>query len=139
VNVLYRGDSQINFYVPGNAAVGAGTLTATNAAGISSTAPVTVTATDPGIFAVRQNGGYLEIYATGLGPTLTAGGYNVTTAMPVVFVGSTPLTPAFSGLAPGVAGLYQVNVQLPAGMGGTVPVVLASGQTYSNEVRVTLQ
>jgi uncharacterized protein (TIGR03437 family) len=139
VTLLYRADSQINFYVPPNVSLGPGTLAVTTAAGIAVTAPVTLTATDPGIFAVRQNAGFLEIYATGLGPTQAVGSYNVTTTTPVVFVGSTALTPAFSGLAPGFTGLYQVNVQLPPSAAGTVPVSVTSGQTYSNEIRVTLQ
>ncbi len=141
VKVFYQSDTQLNFYVPAGAALGAGTLTATNAAGVTATARVTVTATDPGIFpgAVIQAGGYLEIYCTGLGPTRASGGLNVTTVTPVVYLGSTPLTPVFSGLAPGFMGLYQVNVLVPAGLTpGSLPVVIASGQTYSNEVRISV-
>jgi uncharacterized protein (TIGR03437 family) len=60
--------------------------------------------------------------------------------VPAVYVGATALTPAFSGLAPGFTGLYQINVQLPDGLApGTLPVIVTSGQQYSNTVPVTLQ
>jgi uncharacterized protein (TIGR03437 family) len=140
VTLLYRGASQINFYVPPEAALGPGTLTVANAAGIAVSARVTVTAADPGIFAIVPGGGYLVVYCTGLGPTRRSGGFNVTTVVPAVYVGATALTPAFSGLAPGFTGLYQINVQLPDGLApGTLPVIVTSGQQYSNTVPVTLQ
>ena len=87
-----------------------------------------------------QGGDYLVIYCTGLGPTHSSGSFSVTSVVPAVYLGATALTPAFSGLAPGFTGLYQINVQLPDGLApGTLPVIVTSGQQYSNTVPVTLQ
>uniref|UniRef100_Q01WR6 IPT/TIG domain-containing protein n=1 Tax=Solibacter usitatus (strain Ellin6076) TaxID=234267 RepID=Q01WR6_SOLUE len=137
---LYSGDTQINFFVPPSTALGTGTLTVTNAAGVTATAGVTVTAADPGIFAIVQTGDYLVIYGTGLGPTRASGDFIVTTVQPTVYLGSTPVAPAFSGLTPGFVGLYQVNVQLPPGLvRGAMPVTITSGQKYSNAYQFTVQ
>jgi len=61
-------------------------------------------------------GDYIEIYCTGLGPTRLSGGLSLTTATPTVYIGATPVSAAFAGLAPGFVGLLQVNVQVPAGV-----------------------
>lgn len=76
-------------------------------------------------------GDYLQIYATGLGaatPNGDPGGAGLATgsappasgsplyatvAAPIVTIGGQPATVLFSGLAPGFAGLYQVDIQLP--------------------------
>ncbi|HEY1495300.1 MAG TPA: hypothetical protein VGF49_12200, partial [Candidatus Solibacter sp.] len=103
-------------------------------------AGVTVTASDPGLFAVVQTSDYLVIYCTGLGPTRASGDLNVTTVVPTVYLGSTAVAPTFSGLAPGFVGLYQVNVQLPPGIArGAMPVTVTSGQKYSNAFQFTVQ
>ncbi|MCU1235083.1 MAG: hypothetical protein JWP63_3050, partial [Candidatus Solibacter sp.] len=153
---FYRDDKQINFYVPATATPGPGTLTVTNAAGVTAGIPVTITAADPGIFpgAVVHAGtvvsadttpvtagDYLEIYCTGLGPTrVSANGLNLTAVTPTIYIGSTPLLPAYSGLAPGFVGLYQIDVQIPAGLpAGRLPLIVTSGQTYSNEVKITVR
>lgn len=90
-----------------------------------------------------QAGDVLAIYLTGLGlatpngdpkgtPLATGqvapvGGSPLyeTTATPSVIIGGVPATTVyFSGLAPGFAGLYQINVQVPPGItnGDDVPV-----------------
>jgi uncharacterized protein (TIGR03437 family) len=99
-------------------------------------------------------GEYLAIYANGLGPLEPAiaanAGPRASLAAPtdqvVVFVGNTPLTPSFTGLAPGLAGVYQVNVQLIQGVmtGDTVPVyvevILSDGTVMrSNTVTVAIR
>jgi uncharacterized protein (TIGR03437 family) len=155
VRLLYQSDTQINFYVPPDASVGAGTLAVVNAAGVTATARVTLTAADPGIFAgavvhagtsvsadstPARAGEYLEIYCTGLGPTRAADGLNPTTERPTVYLGGTGLTPSYSGLAPGFVGLYQVDVQVPVGTApGIVPLVISSGTSNSNTVRIQVQ
>lgn len=85
----------------------------------------------PVILAVRRAaGGYLEIYATGLGltdPPATAGTggaasepYNLV-VLPVsvrlrAAQGEFTLQPLYAGLAPSLPGCYQVNVRLPEGV-----------------------
>ena len=95
-------------------------------------------------------GDYLSIYCTGLGtvtPTIAAGAAasypplyntdNTTTAT----VGGIEANVAFSGLAPGFAGLYQVNVVVPAGVtaGPSVPVVVTVAGAPSAPVTVAIQ
>ncbi|MBL8241040.1 MAG: hypothetical protein JNM66_26700 [Bryobacterales bacterium] len=86
-------------------------------------------------------GEVLIIYCNGLGltnPPATAGAGApfsplAITANPVtVTIGDRDATVLFAGLAPGFAGLYQINAQVPAGIaaGAAVPVVLTvAGQT----------
>jgi uncharacterized protein (TIGR03437 family) len=85
-------------------------------------------------------GDYIEIYGTGLGPTRISGSLSLTTLQPTVYIGATPVSAAFSGLAPGFVGLYQVDVQIPAGLPlGTLPLAITSGSTYSNTVNIAVQ
>src|ERR1019366_3750263 len=61
-------------------------------------------------------GDYIEIYCTGLGPTRNSGGLSLPTLQPTVYIGATPVSAAYSGLAPGFVGLYQVDARIPAGL-----------------------
>ena len=82
-----------------------------------------------------RRGQFIEIYATGLGrvtdppdagePALSDP-LSETFVMPVVTIGGVRAVVAFSGLAPGFAGLYQVNAQVPeaAPTGPAVPVMI---------------
>jgi trimeric autotransporter adhesin len=82
-------------------------------------------------------GGYISLYATGEGQTAPAGmdgKLGSTPTRPVLPVSVTvdgmPATVLYAGGAPGqVAGLMQLNVQIPDGVqpGGYVPVVLQVG------------
>jgi uncharacterized protein (TIGR03437 family) len=45
----------------------------------------------------------------------------------------------FAGLAPGFAGLWQVNVTLPTGMTGAVPVIVSVAGVASNTVTVWVE
>jgi len=153
--LLYVSDTQINFYLPQNTPVGSATLTVMTPSGTPATAAVNVIALAPGIFpgaVVRagtferadvvpvQAGDYLEIYCTGLGPTRDVAGLQRTTVTPVVFIGSTPVTPIYSGLAPGYVGLYQVNVQVPAGLAPGIQTLLMSvSLAHSNQVQIKVQ
>ena len=90
-------------------------------------------------------GDFIQIYATGLGKATPNGdpagtplptgsiapsdGTAVyqTVAAPTVTIGGVQASVSFSGLAPGFAGLYQVNTQVPAGAatGNDVPISVA--------------
>jgi trimeric autotransporter adhesin len=97
-------------------------------------------------------GEYLSVYCSGLGalsnapadgePAPSTPPFAVTISTPVVTVGGVNATlVSYSGLAPGLVGLYQVNVQLPAGApsGSAVPVQIQVGNTVSNTVTIAVQ
>ena len=123
IPLLYASPGQINAQLPYTLAPG---LADVSVAG-SLPERVRIQSAAPGVFAVtgdQRPGGRLSIYATGLGPVtppLAAGAaapaapLSRTVVEPVVTVGGIRATVTFSGLAPGFAGLYQVDVIVPDG------------------------
>src|ERR1700691_1814011 len=95
-------------------------------------------------------GDILTIYCSGLGAVTNmpvdgsaAGSSSLSYVQsPVsVTVGGQSAAPLFAGLAPGFVGLYQVNVQLPAGVaaGNAVPVVVSTANLNSNTATIAVQ
>jgi len=95
-------------------------------------------------------GDALVIYCSGLGPVdppVADGGAAPLSTLshtvnPVtVTIGGQPAQVLFAGLAPGFAGLYQVNIVVPAGIpsGVNVPVVLTTAGFSSAPVTVAIQ
>jgi uncharacterized protein (TIGR03437 family) len=82
------------------------------------------------------------IYSTGLGPVNqpialgapAPGNPPATVTTPVsVTIGGQNAVVQFAGLTPGLVGLYQVNVVVPAGVtGSAVPVVIVQNGVSSN-------
>ncbi len=102
----------------------------------------------------RRGTDYLEVFATGLGPVVGSNGEappaDAAAPLTTVYRTVSPVTATlggvdapvvFAGLTPSLVGLYQVNVQVPAGApaGGAVPLVLTVGGVVSNEVTVAIQ
>ena len=58
-----------------------------------------------------------------------------------VTIGGLPVTVLFSGLTPGIAGLYVVDVQIPStvGIGNAIPITLTIAGVVSNTVTVAIQ
>jgi uncharacterized protein (TIGR03437 family) len=155
LRLLFVSDTQINFYAPQDAPPGAGSLTVQTPSGALASAGVTVTPAQPGIFAGAvlragtgvsaatapvPRGAYIEIYCTGLGATRSVSGLQWTAVTPVVFVGGAQAKVTFSGLAPGYAGLYQVNAEVPAEASvGMQPVTVSLNQLRSNAVGIIVQ
>jgi uncharacterized protein (TIGR03437 family) len=155
VRPFYASDTQVNFYVPAATPLGASVITVNAPSGLQVSSTINLVSVQPGIFdgavvhagtevsalstPVRA-GDYIEIYCTGLGPTRISGGLSLTTLQPTVYLGATPVSAAYSGLAPGFVGLYQVDVQIPAGLSsGVLPLVIVSGGTSSNTARIAVQ
>jgi uncharacterized protein (TIGR03437 family) len=87
-------------------------------------------------------GDYIELYITGVGQTnpsgadgtINAGTLPVPIASVTVTIGGQTANVNFAGGAPGtVAGVFQVNAQIPAGVtaGSAVPVVVRVGSSDS--------
>lgn len=130
------GQEQINFQVPYELA-GNTTATVVVTANGQSSAPVSVPLVEnrPEIFVVTRSGDTATLWATGLGPVTNApatGRPSPSSPLAMVLadvsvtVGGLPATVSFAGLAPNFAGLYQVNVTLPAGVGSGAPVVVTT-------------
>ncbi len=96
-----------------------------------------------------QRGEVLLVFASGLGPVqppVTAG--QAAPAEPLALVtqttaatiGGASAPVQFAGLAPGFAGLYQVNVQVPAGVSsGEAALRISAGNQSSNAVTITVR
>jgi uncharacterized protein (TIGR03437 family) len=83
-------------------------------------------------------GSVVTLYGTGEGVLFPSGsegriGAGERPVQPVnVLIGEIPVTPDYAGVSPGsVVGLLQLNVRIPAGVSGSVPVVLNVGGVAS--------
>jgi uncharacterized protein (TIGR03437 family) len=165
--LLYAGPNQINFLVPillsGNA-----TVTVTAGGGQTLARNVSVRDTAPGIFVlpqgraatVNQDGSVnsadhtappssvVAVYATGLGavnPPVPIGAQAPTDSLSKVTttvtgtIGGQPATVLFAGLAPGYAGLYQVNLVVPQIAPGDYPVQISAGEATSNIATISIR
>jgi uncharacterized protein (TIGR03437 family) len=103
-------------------------------------------------------GDYIQIFVTGLGRATPGGDPNgkvlptgsvapadgsvlyQTVQKPAVTVGGVATPLLFSGIAPGYAGLYQVNVQVPGGItpGDDVPIVVSMPNGASDSVTIAV-
>ena len=129
--IFYTDNRQINFLAPSSVSGAEATLVIQNVSGTLALEHVPVVAIQPGIFAAVNRGGYLEIYATGLGPVSGQS----TTNTPKVTIGGADANVLFSGLAPGFPGLYQVNAVVPDGSSGSSPVSLSVLGNPSNTIQ----
>jgi uncharacterized protein (TIGR03437 family) len=95
-----------------------------------------------------QRGEFLEIFGTGLGAVSrypfdggTLSGLSITKTPAVTIGGAAATTVLYSGLTPGAVGLYQVNVQVPAGAatGDAVPVFISLSGVTSNSVTIAVR
>jgi uncharacterized protein (TIGR03437 family) len=75
------------------------------------------------------------------GAAASANPLATTTAAPTVTIGGVQAVVTFSGLAPGFAGLYQIDAQVPAGIlaSDAVPVVVTIGGVTSNTVTIAVR
>ena len=167
----FAADGQVNAIVPFDVPLNTPQLMIVRrGSALSTPEQVVVAQAQPAVFATQTNegrvtlvdgsvvsatnpataGGALIIYCTGLGPvseSVPAGtpaptNRLVTTTNPVtVTVGGRAAQVLFAGLAPSFAGLYQVNVLVPAGVtpGAAVDLVLTVAGRSSNPVTVAVK
>ncbi len=97
-----------------------------------------------------RRGQVAQLFVNGLGPVdLTPGNGQIsssnplarTTTNPLVTIGGRPAQLLFSGLAPGIVGLYQVNVVIPtdAPTGQEVELIIQKDGVISRSSRIAVQ
>jgi len=163
--LIYVSPLQINAQVPWEVPPGSATLTVMHA-GVAASQTVTIAAAGPAIFtrpgsqqAAARNQDYtvnsqdnpvpggqaILLFGTGFGavsPAVATGAaagaepLSWVTATVTATVGGASSKVSFAGLAPGFAGLWQINVKVPAGMSGAVPVIVSAPGAASNTVTI---
>jgi uncharacterized protein (TIGR03437 family) len=168
--LFYASPSQISFQMPYEA-TGATTLTLTREDGKTTTVNINVGDAQPGLFTSDASGtgpaaatladsslltstnpatrgNVVVLYATGLGRVAPAAitGVGATAAAtcvnPVtVTIAGRTVTPDYAGLTPGYAGLYQINVRIPADLAatGNVALKVTAAGVDSNSVTIAVQ
>ena len=134
---------QVNFQLPWNLAGSSTATIAVRAYGVTGPAiEVPLSPVQPEIFVVTPTVTGFIVWATGLGPVSspqTAGEgapsspLATVAGVTTVSVNGTPMQVDFAGLAPGSAGLYQINVTAPRSASGDV--VLSVGAARSKAFR----
>jgi uncharacterized protein (TIGR03437 family) len=162
--------TQINFQVPLRAGEGAATVTVLRNGAASEPVRVAVLAAQPGVFTLDgstavvvhhqdntlaspgrplRRGEFAYLLATGLGavtsppPDGAPAPENPLARVlrPVgVILGGVPCEVLFAGLAPGLAGVYQVNFRVSGAVAsGDQPLVLIAGEARSPEARAPVE
>jgi uncharacterized protein (TIGR03437 family) len=105
----------------------------------------------PGVVSQPATAGdYLTMYCSGLGPVTNApwdgappsgGSLSYLQSSVTVTIGGQPANVLFAGLAPGFVGLYQVNLEIPAGVapGNAIPVIITAAGINSNAATIAVQ
>ncbi len=165
--LLYAGPTQINFQVPFEIPAGPATVSVSVGGVPAAAKTVTVRGAAPGLFLLAQGhaaalnqdfsvnspsrpaapGGVILAYLTGLGavdhpvPTGSAAGGDPLSRVPDVTasIAGQPASVLFAGLAPGFAGLYQVNVVVPQIAPGDYPLQISVGSAASNTATVNVR
>lgn len=158
--MLFASSTQLSVVLPSSTSVGTGTVAVTYNSQISNTLPITVVASNFGMFTLSQNGsgpavvttpGYkvntltatakpgdaLVLWGTGLGPysgdeTEPPSTPNGLDVTASVYVGDQPAQILYKGRSSSV-GLDQINFVVPSGLSGCyVPVAVVVNGTVSN-------
>lgn len=159
VPLLYVSPTQVNFQVPAGLAPGQSVVDVRLAGQRVARGTVTVVERAPGLFVAvgedgrvnrARRGGVLVIYASGQGAVSstpvdgTPAGSDPLSRTPVdpaVTIGGRRAEVLFSGLAPGFAGLWQINVRLAADapLGEQDLVVQFAANLPSNTLRIPVE
>lgn len=158
VPVLSFNDSQINIYVPDAAGTGVGSVVIYVQGSVIAADDCLVSNDNPGLFTTTQNGAGEGIALLVSGMQYTRAPFNAKTngqATVIALFGtgwrnSLPLTVSiggqkalveYAGASGGFNGLDQINVQIPGGVTGTVPVIVttASGAMSRSDVFVSIK
>jgi uncharacterized protein (TIGR03437 family) len=161
VPLFYVSPGQVNFQAPAAQPAGQALLEIRIGGQTVSRGALTILPNAPGLFVAANSdfrvnspnqpvrrGEVLHIFGTGQGAVMpavddgsAAGGTppSVGLVSPNVFLGGQQMRVVFSGLAPGAAGLWQIDIVIPgdAPTGGPFPLVVESGLA-SNSIDVAI-
>jgi uncharacterized protein (TIGR03437 family) len=158
VPVLSFNDSQINIYVPGAAGAGVGSVVVYVNGSVIAADDCVVSNDNPGIFTTTQNGMGESVALLVSDMQYTRAPFNAQTkgqatvialfgtgwrnSLPVtVSIGGQKALVEYAGASGGFNGLDQINVRIPGGVTGSVPVIVttASGATSRSDVFISIK
>lgn len=166
--ILYASSAQVNIQVPFETGSSAAAVSISVDGAPAGSANITVKPLAPALFllpgggaaVVNQDGTVnsqnnpapvgtiVSVWLTGLGavdPPVTTGTaapaspLSRATALVTANIGNTSAEVRFAGLAPGFAGLYQVNIQIPTMTAGQYPLQVAANGILSNSALIAIR
>jgi uncharacterized protein (TIGR03437 family) len=137
--IVFNNDSQINLVVPAGLAGQTTAQLVVSAGGVSSVpSTVSVAPFEPAIF----NGAILNQDGTVNGPTLGASAGSIIAIWATGLSGAGTITgnidnigissPAYAGPAPGIAGVQQINLMIPANLQPMTTQVYVCGTSFAD-------
>jgi len=143
--LLYAGPNQINAQIPFETAVGEAVAVVTSGNNASAPVKLLIQPAAPGIFTPVLNqdgtvngpgqpaatGSTLQVLVTGMDPSDAAVAVTAT-------IGGQPANVLLAGLAPGLVGVDQLDLRVPALPNGAYPLIVQAGGVPSNAVIVTV-
>jgi uncharacterized protein (TIGR03437 family) len=160
VPLFYVSPTQVNFQVPGGLAPGQNVLEVHVGGQQVARGTITTLAHSPGLFAVTdqagaighgKRGGFITIYGAGQGTVMPAvadgaaamaSPLSLSTDQPSVFINGRSATVSFTGLAPGLVGVWQINAQIPQDLATGADqelIVLFETNVISNALKLTVE
>ena len=163
--LFFVSPGQINYQIPPGTQPGPALLKFTDASGRVTQSAAVIQSAAPSVFTFTGNGlgaataldaftgtlppfaltlmngepNILALFATGLGADATDGGGNVA-ASTRAFINGLPATLQYAGRAPGLIGLNQLNIVLPAGLAsGAQRLRIGRNGLLSNETTIAIR
>jgi uncharacterized protein (TIGR03437 family) len=165
--IYYVSPTQVNAQIPYEVSPGAATVTVSVGANLLPPIALTIQTSAPGLFlfgqdrALIQNqdgaingpahpaapGSIVTAYLTGQGPLgLPIPSGNAAPSDPLIgavagisaTIGGQNVEVTFAGMAPGLVGVFQVNLRIPALAAGDYPLAVGVGSAFSNSGLITV-
>ena len=165
--IYYVSPTQVNAQIPYEVSPGVATVTLSVGANLLPPMALTIQTSAPGLFVFGQNhalvqnqdgaingpahpatpGSIVTAYLTGQGPlSLPIASGNVSPSDPLIGavagisanIGGQNVEVTFAGMAPGLVGVFQVNLRIPALAAGDYPLSIGVGPVLSNAALVTV-